>query len=51
MAKEKEKEEPIYEKLAPGECMIISKKGKCVVYARNKDGKTELEEVCLSSKG
>ena len=47
MTKEKKKEEPIYEKLAPGEILLISKEENCVIYAVNKDGKLELKKACL----
>lgn len=43
-----EKEEPVYEKLAPGETLIISKKGNCVTYATNEDGKVVVKKVCLT---
>lgn len=48
MPSEEEKEkEPIYEKLAPGEILLISKEGNCVIYAVNKDGKLEIRKTCL----
>lgn len=46
----KNREEPIYEKLAPGEVLIISKKENCVVYAANEKGKVVLRKVCLLKK-
>ena len=48
MPSEEEKEgEPIYEKLAPGEILLISKEGNCVIYAVNKDGELEIKRACL----
>jgi len=49
MTEEKEikKVEPIYEKLAPGEVLIISKEGNCVTYAANEGGKIVLKKACL----
>ena len=44
---EQEKIEPVYERLAPDEALIISKKGNCVTYATNKKGKIVLKETCL----
>ncbi len=44
------KEEPIYEKLAPGEALIISKEGNCVIYAVNEGGKIILRRACLFDK-
>ena len=44
------KEEPIYEKLAPGEVLIISKEGNCVIYAVNEGGKVVLRRACLIDK-
>ncbi len=49
-AKTKEKEEPIYEKLEPGSCMIISKSGKEFTYACNKNGEIKLKKVKLSEE-
>lgn len=45
--KEVKKVEPIYEKLAPGEVLIISKEGNCVTYATNEKGKVILKKACL----
>ncbi len=42
-----EKEEMIYEKLAPGETLIITKKGNCVTYATNESGKIVIKKACL----
>jgi hypothetical protein len=49
MVKEKKekKVEPIYEKLAPGEVLIISKEGNCVTYATNEGGKLILRKACV----
>lgn len=43
----KKKEEPIYEKLMPGEVLVISKEGNCITVAVNEKGKVELKKVCL----
>ena len=45
--KEVKKEEPIYEKLAPGEVLIISKEENCVTYATNEKGDVILKKACL----
>jgi len=52
MVKEKEgkKIEPIYEKLSPGEILLISKDENCVIYAVNKDGELKIRRVCLTEK-
>lgn len=42
-----EAEEPVYEKLAPGEVLIISKGKNCVTYVVNDGGKVKLKKVCL----
>ena len=47
MEEKKRKEEPIYEKLAPGEVLIISKEENCVIYAANEEGKVVLRKACL----
>ena len=47
-------EKPVYEKLAPFEVLIISRKGDCLIYAVNEGGKIvirkayieELDEGC-----
>ena len=39
--------EPIYEKLAPGEVLIISKEENCVTYATNENGEVVLKKACL----
>lgn len=41
------KVEPVYERLAPDEILIISKEGNCVIYATNEKGKAVLKKVCL----
>ena len=41
----RKKEEPIYEKLEPNECLIISKTDSDVLFACNKDGKIELQRA------
>jgi len=41
------KKEPIYEKLAPGEILIISKdEDGCLEVAENVDGEIRLRRVC-----
>ena len=45
--KEVKKAEPIYEKLAPGEVLIISKEENCVTYATNEKGVVVLKKACL----
>ena len=42
---EKKEEEPIYEKLEPNACMIISRDDKGVLVACNKDGDVKLQRV------
>ncbi len=43
----KKKKEPIYEKLAPGEVLIISKdEDGCLEVAENVKGKVEIKKVC-----
>ena len=39
------REEPIYEKLNPRECMIISRDDKGVLVACNEDGNIKLKRV------
>ncbi len=47
MADKKKKEEPIYEKLAPGEVLIISKdESGCLKVAENNKGKVTIRKVC-----
>ena len=45
--KEVKKVEPIYEKLAPGEVLIISKEENCVIYATNEKGEVILKKACF----
>jgi len=46
LAKEKKKER-IYERLAPGEVLIISKdEDGCLEVAENENGKVKLRKVC-----
>jgi hypothetical protein len=45
--KYKEEEEPIYEKILPGEILIISKEEKCITYVINENGKPVIGKVCL----
>ena len=45
--KEVKKVEPIYEKLAPDEVLIISKEENCVTYATNEKGEVVLKKACL----
>lgn len=46
----KKKEEPIYEKLEPGSCLIISKTDSDVLFACNKDGEIKLRRVEIPGK-
>jgi len=47
MPEKEKKKEPIYEKLAPGEALIISKdENGCLEVAENVDGKIEIKKVC-----
>ncbi|RZN34554.1 MAG: hypothetical protein EFT35_09220 [Methanophagales archaeon ANME-1-THS] len=41
------KVEPIYEKILPGEILIISKEEKCITYVINENGKPVIGKVCL----
>jgi hypothetical protein len=41
----RKKEEPIYEKLEPNSCMIISKNTRNVLFACNEEGKIKLKRV------
>jgi hypothetical protein len=45
MVERNKEEEPIYEKLSPNECMIISRDDKGILIACNKDGDIELKRV------
>jgi len=45
----KKKEEPIYEKLAPSEVLVISKEDDCITVAVNEGGQVRLKKVCMSS--
>jgi len=42
--------EPIYEKLGPKECMIISRDSEGILYACNKNGKLEIKKIPYPSK-
>jgi len=43
--------EPVYEKLAPGEVLIISKEKNCITYAANEKGEVVLKKACLLEDG
>jgi len=43
--------EPVYEKLASGEVLIISKEGNCLTYATNENGEVVFKKVCLLEDG
>jgi len=45
--KEVKKVEPIYEKLAPDEVLIISKKENCITYATDEKGEVVLKKAYL----
>lgn len=42
--------EPIYEKLAPGEVLIINKDENCITYATNEKGKAVMKKACLKDE-
>lgn len=47
MSKKEKKEEPVYEKLKPGEALIISKdESGCLRVAENIKGKIKIKKVC-----
>ena len=47
MNDEKKKKEPIYEKLGPGEALIISKdEDGCLEVAENVEGKIHRRKIC-----
>ena len=47
MIDDEKKKEPIYEKLAPGEVLIISKdENGCLEVAENENGKVVIRKVC-----
>lgn len=47
MAENEKRKEPIYEKLAPGEALIISKdENGCLEVAENEKGKIKIRKVC-----
>ncbi len=48
MAVIKGKEEPIYEKLGPKECLIVSRDEEGIFFACNEDGKPRLKKVRYS---
>ena len=48
-SKKKEREEPIYEKLDPNSCLIISKTENEVIYACNKDGQIVINRATIPS--
>ncbi len=45
MSEKESTEIPIYEKIAPGECLIISRDKNSILIACNKDGEVKLERV------
>ncbi len=45
MTKENNEEIPIYEKIAPGECLIVSRNKDSVLVVCNKNGKIEIERI------
>nr|MDO8045766.1 hypothetical protein [Candidatus Baldrarchaeota archaeon] len=46
-SEEEKKKEPIYEKLAPNEILLISKEGHYIIYAVNRNGKLEIKRTRL----
>lgn len=45
MAERNEEEEPIYERLSPNECLIISRDNKGILVVCNKDGDIEVKRI------
>jgi hypothetical protein len=43
--KSRKKEEPVYEKLEPNSCMIISKSADAVLYACNEKGRVKVRRA------
>jgi len=43
--------EPIYEKLAPGDVLVLSRIGNDILYIANKDGVVVFEKVSLEDYG
>jgi len=43
--------EPIYEKLAPGDVLVLSRIGNDILYIANKDGVVVFEKVSLADYG
>jgi len=52
MENDKAKKVPVYEKLAPGEVLIISKdeENGCLEVAENVDGKVKYRKVCSTEE-
>ncbi len=50
MAEDKKKEMPVYEHLAPNECMIISKTDKDILVACNSEGDIKVKRVPLPKR-
>jgi len=50
MSKEKKSEAPIYEKLDPNSCLIISRTSDDVLVACNKDGEITLKRIPIPKK-
>lgn len=48
---ERKREEPIYEKLGPNECIILSRDEDGVLVACNKDGDIKLKRVPYPKPG
>ncbi len=51
MYKENNEEVPIYERLAPGECLVISKDKNGILVVCNKYGKIEMSKVPYPKEG
>ena len=49
MPEKKKKEEPVYERLGPNDCLIISKSDKELLVACNEDGKLKVKKVPIPS--
>ena len=45
ISKKEKNEIPIYEKIGPGECLIISRTDKNIIVACNKNGEIEVKKI------
>lgn len=51
MSKENNEDIPIYEKIAPGECLIVSRDKDSILVVCNKDGKIEIDRISYPQSG